>query len=273
MAMAQGVPTPAEVFGQETATEPAEPAEEVGQDIAEQPTVTAEAQWPEADEAAGEPESHVPEPTAHEEEPESPFVTAPAPEPELAPELEPEPEPEPEPIETVEPAAETVADEAEVSGEPEPAETMLEDQPETASEPEPTEAAPEGQAEVPSEPEPTEAALEDQLELPREPETAETVHEDRGEVASRLKPSRDAVRSAEESTDVFAQPAQASQFQEEAPDEHPALYVVEERMFRGKQARVLSDGTIEAETAEGWMRFEDFDHLEEYLDAMAEMGR
>jgi hypothetical protein len=59
---------------------------------------------------------------------------------------------------------------------------------------------------------------------------------------------------------------------EEAPEEHE-LYVVEERLFRGKQARVLSDGTIEAETAEGWMRFEDFDHLEEYLEAMAEQDR
>jgi hypothetical protein len=47
----------------------------------------------------------------------------------------------------------------------------------------------------------------------------------------------------------------------------PELYVVEERRFRGKQARVLSDGTIEAETAEGWMRFEDIEHLREYLDA------
>ncbi len=46
------------------------------------------------------------------------------------------------------------------------------------------------------------------------------------------------------------------------------LYIVEEVEIRGKQARVLSDDTVEAETAEGWMRFENLEHLEEYLDAM-----
>ena len=38
--------------------------------------------------------------------------------------------------------------------------------------------------------------------------------------------------------------------------------------IRGKAARVLSDNTVEAETEEGWMRFENIEHLEEYLDAM-----
>ena len=47
------------------------------------------------------------------------------------------------------------------------------------------------------------------------------------------------------------------------------LFVVEERMIRGRPARVLSDGTVEAETDEGWMRFENLEHLEEYLDAMS----
>lgn len=47
------------------------------------------------------------------------------------------------------------------------------------------------------------------------------------------------------------------------------LYVIEEKIVRGRPARVLSDGTIEAETDEGWMRFENLDHLNEYLDAMA----
>jgi hypothetical protein len=47
------------------------------------------------------------------------------------------------------------------------------------------------------------------------------------------------------------------------------LYVVEERLIRGRPARVLSDGTVEAETDEGWMRFENREHLEEYLDAMS----
>lgn len=47
------------------------------------------------------------------------------------------------------------------------------------------------------------------------------------------------------------------------------LYVVEERMIRGRPARVLSDSTVEAETDEGWMRFENLEHLEEYLEAMS----
>lgn len=45
------------------------------------------------------------------------------------------------------------------------------------------------------------------------------------------------------------------------------LYVVEDKFIRGRPARVLSDGTVEAETDEGWMRFENLDHLDEYLDA------
>ena len=44
---------------------------------------------------------------------------------------------------------------------------------------------------------------------------------------------------------------------------------VEEKLIRGRPARVLSDGTVEAETDEGWMRFENLEHLEEYLDAMS----
>lgn len=57
----------------------------------------------------------------------------------------------------------------------------------------------------------------------------------------------------------------------EAPEEEGAgddtLYVVEEKTIRGRPARILSDGTVEAETEEGWMRFENMDHLDEYLDA------
>jgi hypothetical protein len=47
------------------------------------------------------------------------------------------------------------------------------------------------------------------------------------------------------------------------------LFVVDEKVIRGRPARVLSDGTVEAETDEGWMRFENLEHLEEYLDAVA----
>jgi hypothetical protein len=48
------------------------------------------------------------------------------------------------------------------------------------------------------------------------------------------------------------------------------LYVIEEREIRGRPARVLSDQTVEAETDEGWMRFENLEHLNEYLDSMGE---
>ncbi len=47
------------------------------------------------------------------------------------------------------------------------------------------------------------------------------------------------------------------------------LYVVRETIMRGRPARVLSDCTIEAELEEeGWLRFEDENHLNEYLDAL-----
>lgn len=48
------------------------------------------------------------------------------------------------------------------------------------------------------------------------------------------------------------------------------LYVIEERVIRRRPARILSDGTVEAETDEGWMRFENLEHLDEYLDATDE---
>jgi hypothetical protein len=54
-----------------------------------------------------------------------------------------------------------------------------------------------------------------------------------------------------------------------AEGEEDQLYVMEEKLIRGRPARVLSDGTVEAETDEGWMRFENLEHLEEYLDAMS----
>jgi hypothetical protein len=54
---------------------------------------------------------------------------------------------------------------------------------------------------------------------------------------------------------------------ETAVDEEQ-LFVVDEKVIRGRPARVLSDGTVEAETDEGWMRFENLEHLEEYLDAV-----
>jgi hypothetical protein len=63
-----------------------------------------------------------------------------------------------------------------------------------------------------------------------------------------------------------AAPAEAAAGEE---TEDTQLFVVEERLIRGRPARVLSDGTVEAETDDGWMRFENLEHLEEYLDAMS----
>jgi hypothetical protein len=63
-------------------------------------------------------------------------------------------------------------------------------------------------------------------------------------------------------------PAGEPEPEEAAPEEEGQLYVVEERTVRGRPARILSDGTVEAETSEGWMRFENLEHLDEYLDAM-----
>jgi hypothetical protein len=64
-------------------------------------------------------------------------------------------------------------------------------------------------------------------------------------------------------TTPVAAPAETEPVAEEAD-----LYVVEEKVIRGRPARVLSDGTVEAETDEGWMRFENLEHLDEYLEAM-----
>lgn len=54
--------------------------------------------------------------------------------------------------------------------------------------------------------------------------------------------------------------------------EEGELYVLEERVIRGRPARILSDNTVEAETDEGWMRFENLEHLNEYLDAAGEQA-
>jgi hypothetical protein len=74
-----------------------------------------------------------------------------------------------------------------------------------------------------------------------------------------------------------AEPEARPEIAEEVPAEDVAeeealaegqLYVVEERIIRMRPARILSDGTVEAETEEGWMRFENLEHLDEYLDAV-----
>jgi hypothetical protein len=65
-------------------------------------------------------------------------------------------------------------------------------------------------------------------------------------------------------------PGPEDDFEDDEDDVEPRegeLYVVEEMNVRGRPARLLSDGTVEAETEEGWMRFENMEHLNEYLDA------
>ena len=65
-------------------------------------------------------------------------------------------------------------------------------------------------------------------------------------------------------------PAIAVEANDEAVDADPNLFVVEEKIIRGRPARILSDETVEAETDEGWMRFENLEHLNEYLDSTEE---
>ena len=78
----------------------------------------------------------------------------------------------------------------------------------------------------------------------------------------------DAVEEAEVAEDVAEEPPAAEEEIEEGQ-----LYVVEERVIRNRPARILSDGTVEAETEEGWMRFENLEHLDEYLEAMGPTSR
>jgi hypothetical protein len=80
------------------------------------------------------------------------------------------------------------------------------------------------------------------------------------------EPAAETVEVAE-TTEVVAEAGDVIETAEEGEDTQ--LFVVEERLIRGRPARVLSDGTVEAETDDGWMRFENLEHLEEYLDAMS----
>ncbi len=100
---------------------------------------------------------------------------------------------------------------------------------------------------------------------------SETTGQVTGDVADKVTDTAGgaaiAVVDADHEIDEEADEAQEA---DDAIDEGDSdqLYIVEELIIRGKPARVLSDNTVEAETAEGWMRFENIEHLEEYLDAM-----
>ena len=96
------------------------------------------------------------------------------------------------------------------------------------------------------------------------------------------EPTRETLKALEQARQKIEQAIQPGEKAEQAappmaeapapaPEEEMAenqLYVVEERFIRMRPARILSDGTVEAETEEGWMRFENLEHLDEYLDAM-----
>ena len=93
----------------------------------------------------------------------------------------------------------------------------------------------------------------------------------------------DAVTSSSESKPAMVAGAPKPATAVEVPaldEEEPAadeeadedLYVLEEKVIRGRPARVLSDETVEAETDEGWMRFENLEHLNEYLDSVEEQA-
>lgn len=106
--------------------------------------------------------------------------------------------------------------------------------------------------------EPTVAAEEPEAEI--SPEVSETI--------AALEKARSDINAAlAGSAPEPVEPAEVNE--EKAENEAEQLFVVEERVIRGRPARILSDGTVEAETDEGWMRFENLEHLDEYLDAMA----
>lgn len=112
-------------------------------------------------------------------------------------------------------------------------------------------------------------------------ETIEALERARKQIAQAFEPKKSeatAVTAAAQASEPVksSEPdlptAVAEAFEEELVEdqaiEAAQLYVVEERFIRDRAARILSDGTVEAETDEGWMRFENLEHLNEYFDAM-----
>jgi len=111
------------------------------------------------------------------------------------------------------------------------------------------------------------AAVETATEpaVPAKPSVAETIsalEQAKSDIAVALGVESHETPAAEPVTEK-AEPETKSEVSESVE-----LFVVEEKVIRGRPARVLSDGTVEAETDEGWMRFENLEHLDEYLEAM-----
>ena len=114
-------------------------------------------------------------------------------------------------------------------------------------------------------------ATAETVETPAEPVAA--VKPSVSDTVSALEQARSDIAAAlgvETHETPKAEPIAAKAEPETKSEESEAveLFVVEEKVIRGRPARVLSDGTVEAETDEGWMRFENLEHLDEYLEAM-----
>lgn len=114
-------------------------------------------------------------------------------------------------------------------------------------------------------------AAAETVEKPAEPAAA--VKPSVADTVSALEQARSDIAAAlgvESHETLKAEPVAAKAEPETKSEEGEAveLFVVEEKVIRGRPARVLSDGTVEAETDEGWMRFENLEHLDEYLEAM-----
>lgn len=114
-------------------------------------------------------------------------------------------------------------------------------------------------------------AAAETVETPAEPAAA--VKPSVADTVSALEQARSDIAAAlgvETHETPKAEPVAAKAEPETKSEESEAveLFVVEEKVIRGRPARVLSDGTVEAETDEGWMRFENLEHLDEYLEAM-----
>lgn len=99
-------------------------------------------------------------------------------------------------------------------------------------------------------------AKSDEPVSPAVKETIDALEQAKTDLENALTGSNSVETMAEASSEAAAEPADGE------------LYVVEDKVVRGRAARILSDGTVEAETDEGWMRFENLEHLDEYLDAV-----
>jgi hypothetical protein len=111
------------------------------------------------------------------------------------------------------------------------------------------------------------AAAREGEEVVSEPtrDTIKALEQARQKIEQAFEPKTPAAEAEQEAAAPEAEPAEEAT---EQPEVVPGqLYVVEERFIRLRPARILSDGTVEAETEEGWMRFENLEHLDEYLDA------